>query len=81
MSLTIIIDSYKEAKMKSHKLVETLIKPCALEMVKAFLDGEAQKNLSGFICRTILSSVKLIRLTLIFLIKLCQTSKLLQSSS
>ena len=44
MSLTIIIDPYKAAKMKSHKLVETLIKPCALEMVKACLDGEAQKT-------------------------------------
>ena len=71
------MDTYKVAKMKSYTFVETLIKLCALEMVKAVLGGEASKNYNRFICHTILSTVELMRLTLIFLIKLCQTSKLL----
>ena len=69
---------YAVAKMKRPQSVaETFIKPCALEMVKAVLGEEAAKKINPFLCQTMLSAMKSMRLPMIFLTKLRQTSKLL----
>ena len=50
--------AYQVAKMKKpHTIVETLIKPCALKIVKIELSVEARKNCNEFLCQTMLSGV------------------------
>ena len=67
---------------KPHTIAETLIKHYALEMIKAILSEEAARKLQRIpLSDNVISAVKSMILVLIFLIKLCQISKLLPPRS